>query len=207
MKTFFGRTPQPPLIIAVLLLMAALLLACGPATQSAPGEQPGSQPAQEKSTPEPTNTPEPTPLPTDVVVKVEGGDGWKEILAPLPSGPKPTLKYPEIDSSQLHQDVLELEATKEAQDQAAGGASGASGPEQPVEDPLIDVTVYLTANTLTVAEWLRNNGVNHVLTYEYEDGTGGDISASVPLSLLGPLATHEGVRKIQPLRDVIVDKE
>ena len=116
MKSFFRQIPRPPLIIVIILLTSAVLLACGPATQSAPGEQPVPQPAPEKSTPDPTNTPEPTPLPTDVVVKVEGGDGWKEILAPRPSGPKPTLKYPEIYNSQLHQDVLELEATKEAQD-------------------------------------------------------------------------------------------
>ena len=204
MKSFFVKIPRPPLIIVIILLAAAALLACGPATQSAPGEQHGSPLAKEKPTPEPTNTPEPTPLPTDVITRRADG-GYNEVLAEPP--PKPTPKYSKIRNSQLQEAVVELEATKEAQEQAGDGASGASGPRQVIEDPVVDVTIYLTANTLTVAEWLRSNGVNSVLTYEYEDGTGGDISASVPLSLLGPLATQEGVRKIQPLRDVTVDKE
>ena len=207
MKNFFRKIPRPPLIIVIILLAAAALLACGPATQSAPGEQPGSPVAKEKPTPEPTNTPEPTPLPTDIVIKVDGGDGWKEILAPLPSGPKPTLKYPAIYNSQLHEAVLALEATKEAQDQAVGGASGASGSRQAIEDPVIDVTVYLTANTLTVAEWVRSKGINTVHVREYDDGSGGQFSASVPLSLLGELAVQEGIEEIQRPGPISVDKE
>ena len=181
MESLLRKITQPYLVIAVLLLTAAALLACGPATQSASGERPGSSPAKEEPTPESTSTPEPTPVPTDVITRRADG-GYNEILAEPP--PKPTPKYPKIRDSQLQEAAVELEATKEAQEQAEGGASGASGPRQVIEDPVVDVTVYLTANTLTVAEWLRSNGVNSVLTYEYEDGTGGDISASVPLSLL-----------------------
>lgn len=180
MKSLLGKIPQPPLFIATLLLTAAVFLACGPATQSAPGEQPGSKPAQEKS------TPEPTPPPTDVIVKTEGGDGWREIIGVTGGSiPKPTPKYPEIRDSQLQRDVVELEATKEAQDQAMGGASGARGEANAVDDPVIVVKVYLTANTLTVADWLRSNGVNPANVREYEDGSGGRFSASVPLRLLG----------------------
>ena len=207
MKSLLMKTTLPHLVIAVLLLTAMLLLACGPASQAEPGGQPGSQPAQEKSTPEPTNTPTPTPLPTDVVTKTEEG-GWKEIISVTGgSVPNPTPKYAAIIDTGLHDDVTRLEATKEAQDQAAGGASGASGPGQPVEDPLIDVTVYLTANTLTVAEWVRNQGITTVHVREYDDGSGGQFSASMPLSLLGALANQEGVEEIDPLREVRIDKE
>ena len=202
MKRFFRNIPRSPLTIVIILLTTAVLLACGPATQSAPGEQPVPQPPQDKSTPEPTNTPEPTPLPTDVITRRPDG-GYNEILAEPP--PKPTPKYPGIRNSQLQAQVVELEATKEAQDQAEGGASGASGPRQAVDDPVVDVTVYLTANTLTVAEWVRNQGITTVHVREYEDGSGGQFSASVPTSLLGALANQEGVREIDPLREIRVD--
>ena len=205
MKSFFRQIPRPSLATVIILLAATTLLACGPATQFAPGEQPGLPLAKEKPTPEPTNTPEPTPLPTDVITKTDSGDGQREILAPPP--PKPTPKYPAIRDSGLQQDVVELEATKEAQDQEENGASGDSGPRQPVEDPIIPVTVYLTANTLTVAEWVRNQGITTVHVREYDDGSGGRFSASVPLSLLGDLANQEGVRQIKPLREVRIDKE
>ena len=45
MKRFFRNIPRPPLTIVIILLAAAVLLACGPATQSSPSEQPVSQPA------------------------------------------------------------------------------------------------------------------------------------------------------------------
>jgi hypothetical protein len=121
--------------------------------------------------------------------------------------PNPTPKYTAIIDTGLHDDVTRLEATKEAQDQADGGAGG-SGPRQVIEDPVIDVDVYLTANTLTVAEWLRSKGVNPVNVYEYEDGSGGGgFTALVPLSLLGELATQEGIREIERPGPISVDKE
>ena len=204
MKSFFRQIPQPSLITVIILLTAAILLACGPATQAAPGEQPGSKPAQEKSTPEPTNTPEPTPLPTDVITRRPDG-GYNEILAEPP--PKPTPKYPGIRNSQLQEAVVELEATKEAQEQDTGG-SGSKGQRQTIEDPIVDVDVYLTANTLTVVQWLKSKGVNPVNVYEYEDGSGGGgFTALVPLSLLGELATQEGIREIERPGPINVDKE
>ena len=168
MKSFFRNIPRPPLIIVTILLTAAILLACGPATQSTPGGQPVPSPAKEKPTSEPTNTPEPTPLPTDVITKRDDG-GYTEIPAEPP--PKPTPKYAAIIDTGLHDDLVEIEATKEAQEQAGDGASGTSGPRQAVEDPVVDVTVYLTANTLVVAEWVRNQGIATVHVREYEDGS------------------------------------
>ncbi len=61
MKRFFVTMARLPLLIAVLLLAAAVLLACGPAAQSAPEVQPGPQPASQESDPTPTPTAEPTP--------------------------------------------------------------------------------------------------------------------------------------------------
>ena len=168
MKSFFRQIPRPSLTTVIILLTAAVLLACGPATQSAPSDQPVSQPAQEKSTPDPTNTPELTPLPTDVITRRADG-GYNEILAEPP--PKPTPKYPAIHNSQLQAKVVKLEATKEAQEQDTSG-SGSKGQRQTIEDPIVDVDVYLTANTLTVVEWLKSKGVNPVNVYEYEDGSG-----------------------------------
>ena len=203
MKNFFRKIPRPPLIIVIILLAAAALLACGPATQSAPGEQPGSSPAKEKPTPEPTNTPEPTPVPTDtIIIRPDGGQ--TEIIGG--SYPHPTPKYLAIYDTGIQEDVVEMEATKEAQEQDTGG-SGSKGQREPVEDPVMFVKVYLTANTLTVADWLRSNGVNPANVREYEDGSGGRFSASVPLSLMGALATQEGVREIKRSGPRTLDKE
>ena len=204
MKSFFGQIPGPPLIIVIILLAAVAPLACGPATQSAPGEQPVPQPAQEKSIPDPTNTPEPTPVPTDTIIIRPDGGRSETIGHNGASYQDPTPKYPVIYDTGLQEDVVEMEATKEAQEQD----SGARRQRQPIEDPVVNVAVYLTANTLTVAEWLRTQGITTVHVREYEDGSGGRFGASVPLSLMGALATQEGVREIKPVRKVItVDKE
>ncbi len=86
--------------------------------------------------------------------------------------------------------------------------NGGRGKRQLPEDRVVNVAVYLTANTLTVAEWLRTQGITTVHVREYEDGSGGRFGASaVPVSLLGALAQKDGVRKIEPLREVTVDKE
>ena len=202
MKSFFRKIPRPPLIIVIILLTAAILLACGPATQSAPEEQPGLQPAQEKSTPEPTNTPEPTPPPTDIITR-RADSTWKEIVQWVP--PKSPRKYPAMDNT-LESLVEELE---EAEDQDEGNNSGARGQQETVEDSIVAVTVHLTANTLTVDEWVRSKGFTTANVREFDDGSGGRFSASVPLSLLAELAAQEGVSEIKSIthRPTSVDKE
>ena len=57
MKTFFGKTTQPHLFIAILLLTAALLLACGPASKAGPQGKPVSQVATQDSDPGPQGKP------------------------------------------------------------------------------------------------------------------------------------------------------
>ena len=61
MKHIFKRIIPLPLLVAVLLLAAAALLACGPATQAEPEGQPDSQAVTQAGEPEPTPTPTPGP--------------------------------------------------------------------------------------------------------------------------------------------------
>ena len=61
MKRFFKRINPLPLLIAVLLLAAAALLACGPASQAEPQTEPVSQAIAKDGEPEPTLEPTPEP--------------------------------------------------------------------------------------------------------------------------------------------------
>ena len=98
--------------------------------------------------------------------------------------------------------IDEVKAAKEVQNHAGD-------PREEVEDSVVDVEIRLTSNTLAIAEWLRNNGVDSVYAHEYEDGSGGRIEALVPLSLLGVLVEMEEVRLIERVirKPVQVDKE
>ncbi len=132
--------------------------------------------------------------------KSASGDGMVEARLPV-APPKPTQKYPSINDPQLQMRIAEVQRAKEAQNQ--GSVSS-----QEVEDSVVDVEIGLTSNTLTVAEWLRNSGVDPVYAYEYEDGSGGEIEALVPLSLLGVLAEMEEVVLIEEVYRIWkVDKE
>ena len=61
MKSFFAKITRIPLIITVLLLTAAILLACGPASQTQPQTEPVSQAIAKDGEPEPTLEPTPEP--------------------------------------------------------------------------------------------------------------------------------------------------
>ena len=293
MKCLFVTITRHTLLLAVLLLAAALL-ACGPATQSAPGEQTDPQSGQQDAdgTPEPAEEDSPkypkldatfqqlvqrfeagelseteaaalapdhfeslvmvtvdvssnleaiddwlsrqnldypyrfanpdhvpmyinTWVPVsllgslsqqeDVMVvsstydyflyeKSASGDGVIEGRLPL-LPPKPTQKYPSINDPQLQMRIVEVQRAKETQNQ--GGVSS-----QEVDDSVVDVEIRLTSSTLTVAEWLRNSGVDPVYAREYEDGSGGRIEGLVPLSLLGVLADMEEVALIEEVIDI-----
>ena len=69
--------------------------------------------------------------------------------------------------------------------------------------------VRLTANTLTVEEWVRGKGFTTANVREFEDGSGGRFSASVPLSLLAELSAQEGVSEIDSIthKPSYIDKE
>ena len=128
------------------------------------------------------------------------GGGIAEI--PPVSPPLPTQKYPSINDPQLQMRIVAVQGAEEARNQG-------DAPSQEVEDSVVDVRIRLTSNTLTVAEWLRNSGVDPVYAREYEDGSGGRIEALVPLSLLGALAEMEEVVLIRQviIKPWHVDKE
>ena len=126
--------------------------------------------------------------------KSASGDGVIEGRLPL-LPPKPTQKYPSINDPQLQMRIVEVQRAKETQNQ--GGVSS-----QEVDDSVVDVEIRLTSSTLTVAEWLRNSGVDPVYAREYEDGSGGRIEGLVPLSLLGVLADMQEVVLIEEVIDI-----
>ena len=98
MKHRPGTIALPPLMIAVLLLTAASLLACGPATQTEPQGPPASQAVAQDSDADPTPTSTPTPTPT----------------------PEP-LKYPNLDAT-LQEIVARFEAEELSESEAAAQA-------------------------------------------------------------------------------------
>ena len=126
--------------------------------------------------------------------KSASGDGVVESRHPL-LPPSPTQKYPSINDPQLQMRIVEVQRAKETQNQ--GGVSS-----QEVDDSVVDVEIRLTSSTLTVAEWLRNSGVDPVYAREYEDGSGGRIEGLVPLSLLGVLADMQEVVLIEEVIDI-----
>ena len=80
MKHLPGKIAQLYLVIAILLLTAAILLACGPASQAEPQTEPVSQAIAQKSDPDPTPTPEPPKYPNldatlqEIVARFEAED-------------------------------------------------------------------------------------------------------------------------------------
>ncbi len=154
MKHFFIKITRQPLIMAVLLLAAAVLLACGPVTQAEPEGQPTSQAAAQDSdadtTPNPTPTPTPTsePLnhlnsdsfPQDLVIKHEpqaqptaqtvAQDGDVDpTLTPTPTT-TPTPKHPNSDS--FPQDLV---IKHEPEGQPASRAPTQDGDVEPTPTP------------------------------------------------------------------------
>ena len=138
----------------------------------------------------------------DYLIYYDRGPGRGVIQGDPVPPPKPTQKYPSINDPQLQMRIVAVQKAEEARNQ--GGA-----PSQEVEDSVVDVEISLTSNTLTLAEWLRNSGVDPVYARKYEDGSGGRVEALVPLSLLGVLAEMEEVVSIEQviIKPWHVDKE
>ncbi len=128
-------------------------------------------------------------------------DGSKGQRPPIPA-PKPTPKYPAIDGY-LQQDVVKFEEGQGATGQAGGQAG------DDVEDSVVTVEVYLTANTEAVAAWLRNNGGSPYQVDEFEGAyLQGYIEADMPLSLVVALSRQAGVDYIKavPPKPVSMDR-
>ena len=175
---------QTLLLTALFLLItaAATLLACGPVAQPAPADGnvlPAAQPV-------PIDVP--TALPP---AQQDGGDtvdGPDDIPTPPPI---PTETYPNIGNSQLQSAVVEFEEARDA-------ASNPSGQSDTVpEDTTVYVHILLSGNKAEVADWLRSKGITPV---HADDPDASNLSAEVPLSLLGELSQQDGVREIdQPI--------
>ena len=185
-------------ILFLLIAVAATLLACEPAAQTAPaddvalsaaqvsgrgetpakGEEPTEEPAAE---PEPTATP--TPYPTNCIVMPEDLQGVTELaegqvrrdglllqcFVVTPVPPTPTPKYPHLGDALSRYAVEAEEAQADASQ--AGGASGASD----VGTASVYVDIVLSANTEEVVAWLQRNGVP--LSSDWVEGDRGYIAA------------------------------
>ena len=130
MKHRLGTIALPPLMIAVLLLTAASLLACGPATQTEPPQgPPASQAVAQDSDADPTPTSTPTPTPT----------------------PEPP-KYPNLDAT-LQKIVARFETEELSESEAAAQAHTYHGSS-------VLATVDLSANINVVDAWMEGRGIS-----------------------------------------------
>ena len=186
--------PQTLLLTALALLIAAatLMLACGPVAQPIPdaGDAlPAAQPARDGGDTPPASANGLNPLPPAQQAggdsAGESGDDTPTEVPPPP--PKPTFTYPNIRGSGLHFDVVEFE---EAQ-KSASGPSGQS--DAAVDDTVVVVEIFLSANKSEVAAWLRSKGITPLYA---EDADYPHLAAEVPLSLLGELSEQDGIREV-----------
>ena len=163
--------PQTLLLtaLALLIAVATIMLACGPAAQPVP-------------------VVDPNPLPP---AQQEGGNSAGEsgdetpTEMPLPP-PLPTIIYPNIQGS-LNFDVMEFEAAQKSE-------IGPSGriPEA-MEDNVVLVRILLSGNKDEVAAWLRSKSITPIYA---ESPDISNLAAEVPLSLLGALSLLDGVREV-----------
>ena len=191
-KRFFVKITRLYLLIAILLLVAAALLACGPG-ESLPEEHPGAQPASQESEATPAPTPDPTPTST---------------LTPTPTLTTEPPKYPNLDIF-LRDLVAKYEAGELSETAAAARA--------PIyHEGSIFVDIRFSTDAAAVARWREETGLTHI--WPYVDDTEGwlgenqseavyrpdpyqkpFIYAYVPVSKLGALSQREGVTLVEAL--------
>ena len=179
--------PQTLLLtaLALLIAVATIMLACGPAAQPARGGGMATLPAAE-----PTATP--TPAPT-VCLQGTDWDGTKfeHCITPMPPQ---TPKYPNL-SGDLREQVEEFEETQDT----VSGASGQSG--SAVGDTLVVVEIFLSSNTDDVASWLESKGISPFYVEKRDAAPfyaeAGAIGGEIPLSLLGELSRQKGVVEVR----------
>ena len=185
MKHLLGKIALQPLLIAVLLLTAAALLACGPASQAEPQGQPVPQAAAQESDPDPT--PEPTPTPT-------------------PEAPK----YPNLDT--FLQDLVTKYEAEELSDVAAAARvpmyhEGSIFVHITFSPDADAVTVWREETGLEhlwpyvddTERWLAGEHIYD--TYHPHPQKEPFIYAYVPISKLGTLSQRDGVILVQALED------
>ena len=146
MKHFFGTITRLPFIIPLLLLTAAILLACEPASQAGPQGQPGSQRAQQGSDDTPASTPPPTdasrpavsgpaptsaPGPTYPPGPAKGGPAPTNTPQPT-SAPEPTGSGPTPTTTPTPDPTYPPEPTKSGPTPVPRGTACFPGGRQPV---------------------------------------------------------------------------
>ena len=223
MKSLLRKITQPHLVIAVLLLTAAALLACGPASQAEHQDEPDSQaPAQES---DPAPTPEPTPTPTpeppkypnldtflrDTGTKYEAGElteAAEPQAQPAPKvvsqdsdpdptptpTPTPTPEPPKYPN--LDTFLRDLVVKYEAEELSAAAAADRA-PVYHGSSVLIEVD--LPTNIDVVYTWMGNQGIS--ARYKDPEHIPPHMYAYVKVSLLGALSQQDGVTLVQPIQD------
>ena len=201
LPTLLTARPGPQTLLltalALLIAVATIMLACGPAAQplpdagdTLPADQPAPANGDTLPAPERGGVAEPSTLP---LAQQEGGDSAGESGDDTPTEvppppPKPTFTYPNIGDSGLHFDVVEFEEARDA----ASGPSGQS--DAAPEDTVVLVRILLSSNKAEIAAWLRSKGVTPIYA---ESPDIANLAAEVPLSLLGALSQQDGVREIR----------
>ena len=182
--------PQTLLLtaLALLIVAATIMLACGPAAQPVADGGMATLPASAPATPTHTPTPEPN-IGTD---DLDTGDSMQNSgsVGPIdwpPPPPAPTLKYPNLEHEL---DKLAIES-----DNAAGGVGGQS-------DTTVEVVIWTSTNpddavTKALVEWLKARGISSSLSGRNEGfGDGSFVQCFLPTRLLGAVSTQEGVIKV-----------
>ena len=208
--------PQTLLLtaLALLIVAATIMLACGPVAQPIPdagdtlaaapqAEGSGEEPAAEPE--EPTATPTPTPEPNIGTDDLDTGDsmqnsgsGGSMDIPPPP--PIPTLKYPDLEHT--------LDELAIAADNAGGGVDGQS---ESATDNFVRVSIWMDTNpdaaaTKALVEWLKARGISSSVYGRTEGyGDGSFISARVPTRLLGAISQQEGVGRVKDARGHVPD--
>ena len=205
--------PLPLTIRFLLIMAAAMMLACGPVAQSGPGDgnvlppgqqldggdEPTEEPGPPTATPEPTAAPAtatPYPEPPAGDSAESGTDSANGPYSNPPPPPLPTLKYPNLEEHNLDRLAVEADAAQ------ADGSHSCTGPYSPG----IFARIWMSTNpedgkTRDLVKWLETQGVppDFISVSEggyYEDGSSIWVGA-LPTRLLGPLAQREGVTLVR----------
>ena len=177
--------PWPQILLltalALLIVAATIMLACGPAAQPSPAAEPDTRTAADPEAP--TAPPPPTAVPT-VCVQWESTEERIEYC--FTPEPETTPKYPNLSDHRLVELVEDFEKSQQS----------AAGPTAPAANPnpsLIEVRVELLSSDKVddLAAWLESQGVSGIDKGEV------DIHTRVPVSLLGPMSERDGVRNIR----------
>ena len=185
MKHLLGKITLPHLMIAILLLTAASLLACGPASQAQPQAESNSQTVPQDSEPEATI--EPTPEPTTDPPKYSNLDTFLRDLVTKYEAEELSEVAAAARAPMYHEDSIFVHIT--------------------FSTDADDVTVWREKTGLDhlwpyvndTERWLAGEHIYDI--YRPHPQKEPFIYAYVPVSKLGTLSQRDGIILIQPLED------